>query len=208
MKRMLLVPHGQTSWNAEGRIQGHTDVVMNDLGREQARQAAQALREEKIGAVIASDLSRASETAAIIGAQIAVPVRIDPRLREIHFGDWEGLAINDIAVQHPASWQRWEKGILTTPPQGETLESLAARLGACLEEMLHSRDHDDQTVLVVAHRGSLRVLMCLAMGVDANLFHRFRLDQASVSELLISPRGAVLNRLNDIHHLRELPHAR
>lgn len=207
MKRLLLIPHGQTDWNAEGRVQGHTDIPMNAHGREQARRLAHSLRPEKIAAIIASDLRRASETADFVSAQVHVPIRIDARLREIHFGDWEGLTAKEIAVHDPAGWERWEKGSLTSPPRGESLQSLAHRLETALREAI-ATDSPDGAILLVAHRGSLRVLICLALGFDPDLMHRFRLDQASVSELLLSAKGAVLNRLNDIHHLREPDHAR
>jgi len=229
MKRLLLVPHGQTSWNAEGRVQGHTDVVMNELGQAQARALARSLAQEKIGAIISSDLQRAWETASIIGEQVGVAVSPDPRLREIHFGDWEGLTSQEIAVQDPPGWERWEKGIITSPPRGESLTSLAARLAESLAEIanLALAQDDGRAVMVVAHRGSLRVLVCLALGLDPGLMHRFRLEQTSVTELFLSASGtgfparpstdglgspshfgAVLNRLNDTHHLREVAHAR
>src|ERR1700677_1799917 len=97
MKRILLVPHGQTPWNEEGRFQGHTDVGMNPRGFEQARRLAEGLRGEKIGAILASDLRRAVETATPVSLMHSLPLRTDARLRELRFGEWEGLTADEVA---------------------------------------------------------------------------------------------------------------
>src|SRR5919206_4482332 len=88
---LLLVRHGETDWNAEGRLQGHTDRPLNDVGRRQARELAERLAGEGADAIYASDLARAKETAEIVGARLGLPVVIDADLREKNWGTWEGL---------------------------------------------------------------------------------------------------------------------
>jgi broad specificity phosphatase PhoE len=88
---LLLVRHGETDWNAVGRLQGHTDRPLSDYGREQARRLADELAEEEFEAIYASDLARARETAEIVGVQLQLPVVLDPDLREKDWGNWEGL---------------------------------------------------------------------------------------------------------------------
>src|SRR5215471_17237116 len=91
MTALLLVRHGETDWNAVGRLQGHTDRPLNDFGRRQARQLAEELEDETLAAIYASDLARARETAEIAGERLGLPVVLDPDLREKDWGTWEGL---------------------------------------------------------------------------------------------------------------------
>ena len=95
MTTLLLVRHGETDWNAEGKLQGHTDRPLNDYGRRQAQALADRLAGEAIDAVYASDLSRARETAEILGARLGLPVVVDPDLREKNWGSWEGLTSDE-----------------------------------------------------------------------------------------------------------------
>ena len=91
MATLLLIRHGETDWNASGRLQGHTDRPLNDYGRRQARELADRLSDDAIAAIYASDLSRAKETAEIVGARLGLPVVVDADLRERNWGSWEGL---------------------------------------------------------------------------------------------------------------------
>src|SRR3954469_18439411 len=91
MTELLLVRHGETDWNAEGKLQGHTDRPLNDYGRRQAEALAERLAEERVDAVYARDLARTRETAEIVGARLGLPVVLDPDLRERNWGTWEGL---------------------------------------------------------------------------------------------------------------------
>src|ERR1700704_4943984 len=91
MTELLLVRHGETDWNAEGKLQGHTDRPLNDHGRRQAQALAERLAGNSIDAVYASDLSRARETAEMVGEKLGLPVLVDPDLREKNWGNWEGL---------------------------------------------------------------------------------------------------------------------
>lgn len=105
--RILLVRHGETDWNAAGRIQGHSDTPLNAAGRLQARRAAQRLAREPIRALYSSDLARAFETATIIGVPLGLTVVVSPQLRERRYGEWEGLTSAEIQAHYPEQFASW-----------------------------------------------------------------------------------------------------
>ena|SRR5579859_3563017 len=207
MIRLLLVQHGETSWNVEGRYQGHSDIPLNERGRRQAARLGPRLEREPIDAAIASDLGRAWDTALAITEARALPVQAEPRLRELSFGVWEGMTHAEIGAAEPAALAAWEADPESvSPPGGETLTELAARLQSFLDQLQRDEGETRRTVMLVSHRGSLRVLICLALGLPPRALWRFRLDAASVTELEIYPQTSVLVALNDTHHMREADH--
>src|SRR5690349_15996562 len=117
MTTLLLARHGETDWNREGRWQGWADPPLNELGRRQATRLAEQLRTIPFDAVYSSDLRRAHETAEILAAPHAVPIVVDPALREIDIGSWSGLTRAEIAARFPNGDR----------PDGETHEQHAAR---------------------------------------------------------------------------------
>jgi broad specificity phosphatase PhoE len=205
--RLLLAPHAPTDWNMQSRLQGHSDTALSDHGRHQAAQLASRLMCEPIAEVYSSDLRRAMETAVLAADPRGLTVRSDPRLRELHFGNWEGLTYDEVGQADPLSLAAWEADVLlTAPPGGETLAHMADRLSAFYADLNAEAAHD-KTVLVVAHRGSLQVLLCLAIGLLPEWRWKLRLEPASLTELHLYPTGPVLICLNDVHHLREGGHA-
>jgi alpha-ribazole phosphatase len=205
--RLLLAPHAPTDWNAVGRYQGHSDTALSDIGRQQAALLAARLDDERIDEVHASDLRRAQETASFVYVSRSIPCRTDPRLRELHFGAWEGMSHDEVQHRYADALIAWQADPLRTPPPGgETLAQLADRIGGFLSDVGGERN-DQRTMLVVAHRGSLRVLVCLALGLPPTARWQFRLESASLSELNLYSEGALLNYLNDTHHLKEAAHA-
>lgn len=154
MRRILLARHGETAWNAIGRLQGRTDIELNDSGRTQARALAAQLSGAGISAVWTSDLSRARQTGEIVAAALGLGApRIDPELRERSFGVFEGLTRTECADLHPEAWQAWQAQT-TAPPGGEPRESACARLHAALSRIL---SHEDAVTLVVSHGGIMRL---------------------------------------------------
>ncbi|MFG1776904.1 histidine phosphatase family protein [Micromonospora sp. NPDC049048] len=154
MTRLIIWRHGNTDWNAANRIQGQTDVPLNDLGREQARGAAPLLAGLRPDAIVASDLSRAADTAAALAALTGLPVRTDPRLRERHFGSWQGLAITEAAEHHPDEFARWRAGDPDPGAGIETLDDLGKRVGAALSDAADAVPGG--TVVVATHGGAAR----------------------------------------------------
>jgi probable phosphoglycerate mutase len=149
MTTLLLVRHGETDWNALGKLQGHTDRPLNEYGRRQARALADRLADdERIDAVYASDLARARETAEIVGDRLGLPVGLDPDLREKNWGNWEGLRADERdAVVY----------------DGETSEAHRERMLRAVERIVGR--HPGGRVVVVTHGGSLRRLQAAVSGV-------------------------------------------
>jgi broad specificity phosphatase PhoE len=149
MTTLLLVRHGETDWNAEGRLQGHTDRPLSDYGRRQAQQLAGEREDEELEAIYSSDLARARETAEIVGERLGLPVVLDPDLREKDWGTWEGLnAVERDRVEFV----------------GETTEAHQERMLRALRRIAE-RHPGDGRVLVVTHGGSMRRVQTAAMGL-------------------------------------------
>jgi alpha-ribazole phosphatase len=205
MTRLLLVRHGETAWNAAGRLQGHTDVPLSPHGRQQAATLARLLAAESVQAVYASDLQRAWETALILAVPTGLQVQHEPRLREITFGHWEGLTLADLQQHHATALAAWRADPMqVAPPGGETLAQVSSRVQAVMAPL--AATGQEHTVVLVAHGGSLRVLLCLALGLPPQAYRQFSLAPGSLSELYMDGQDAVLTRLNDTHHLSGVSH--
>jgi alpha-ribazole phosphatase len=199
--RLLLVSHAQTDWNVASRFQGQTDVPLNENGREQARGLQQKLASAKIAAIMASDLRRARETADIIAVPHGLTVATDARLRELHFGAWEGQTNAEIEAQNPQALTAWRKDpARLAPPGGETLYALVQRLQAFLQDWRARSvsDWSSGATLVVAHRGCLRALLCLLLEKPVERMWDFHLDIASVTELAMAGDRAEVIRISEV----------
>jgi 2,3-bisphosphoglycerate-dependent phosphoglycerate mutase len=151
MTTLLLARHGETDWNRELRIQGSSDIALNELGREQASALAQELADVPLDAIYSSDLSRARETAEAVAATHGLQVRLDPRLRERAFGSWEGLTREDIAELPDRSRH-----------DGESDDEVRERVLEAVQAIADA--HPGEQVLVVAHGGALNALWHHAVG--------------------------------------------
>ncbi|NJP34745.1 histidine phosphatase family protein [Micromonospora thermarum] len=164
MTRLIVWRHGNTDWNATGRVQGQTDVALNDLGREQARTTAPLLAALRPDAIVASDLRRAADTAAALAALTGLPVRTDTRLRERYFGLWQGLALTDAAERYPDEYARWRAGDPDPGAGIETLDDLGKRVGAALQDAADAVPGG--TVVVTTHGGGARQGVGQLLGWD------------------------------------------
>ncbi len=162
MTTLLLVRHGETDWNRDGRWQGGSDTELNELGREQAQAVAEEI--DDVDVIYSSDLARASETAEIVARRLGLDVNLDPRLRERGFGSWEGLTTLEIQDRFADEHRRWKAGESRGADDAEPFEEFAARIESFLQEALHR--HPDETVLLVSHGGSIRVIHAVARGLD------------------------------------------
>jgi probable phosphoglycerate mutase len=160
---LLLVRHGETDWNRARRFQGHADQPLNDAGREQARELADALADEEIDAVYTSDLLRARETAEILAARLDAEVVALRELREIDVGSWQGLSWPEIEERHPDGARRWREDGQGWDG-GETYDELGVRIVAVLREI--AARHPGQRVLVVGHGGTVRATRAFVEGVS------------------------------------------
>lgn len=164
MTHLILIRHGQTDWNVEGRWQGQADPPLNERGRAQARLTAEQLAQFEFAALYSSDLRRAFETAQIIGVAIGLPIIADARLREIHLGVWQGLLATDIQARYPDEFRRWHASPLAVrPPGGEDIAMLAARVIPAIGEI--TAQHPGQCIAIVAHELPIAVAACHAAGL-------------------------------------------
>ena len=164
---LLLVRHGETDWNRDGRWQGHSDTHLNDAGREQAARLAAEL--DGVDVIYSSDLARARETAEIVAERVELPVHVDERLRERSFGAWEGKTGPEIETEFASAHAQWRAGG-PGADDAEPFAAFAARVESFLAEVLER--HPDETVLIVAHGGSIRVMHARAKGLDYVRDHR------------------------------------
>ncbi|MFG1609383.1 histidine phosphatase family protein [Actinoplanes sp. NPDC049265] len=132
MTRLIVWRHGNTDWNATHRVQGQTDVPLNELGHQQAVDAAALLVRFKPDAIVASDLRRAADTAAALAAVTGLAVKHDQRLRERSFGLWEGLTMTEVAERRPEEYARWTRGEDVIGGDVETLDDLGKRVSEAL----------------------------------------------------------------------------
>jgi len=204
--RVLLVRHGATQLTAEDRFAGEVGVDLSDDGRYQAERLAERLSDDDIAAVYASPLSRTLETAQILAAPHALPIVQRAELREISHGRWEGLTRAEVEQRYADEYAAWETDPFTFAPQGgESGLSVLARSLPVLRELVLA--HPEQTVLVVSHKATIRILLSSLLGIDARGY-RDRLDQSPACLNVLDFKGPVRARLmlfNDISHYRDQP---
>ena len=207
MARFILVRHGETEWNRLWRYQGQSDIELNQTGIAQAECISNRLADEKIDAVYSSDMIRAVKTAEIILSKYDPQLEIQqtPLLREMHFGDFEGLNWDEMLERFPHlldDRQAWRnRGDDFAAPNGECIADVAERISQ-FAHML-DRYNSDETVLIVAHGGSLQVLMCHFLEIGPQNWWRVRLSNAALSMMETCEQGAALTLLNDVCHLRQ-----
>ena len=195
--RLLLARHGETTWNAERRFQGRTDVALSPRGRAQAEALGGALRGYRIAAAYVSPFRRARETAEVALAGTGVPVMPVEELRELSLGEWEGCTVDEVRAREGDPYRAWLLAPHDCPPPGgEPLDAVSARVRAAIDHIsaLHPNGDD---VLVVAHGGVISVYACALLGCSFNALWRLRVDNASLT-VVRPPR---LVSLNDTAHL-------
>lgn len=205
--KLILVRHGQTLWNQERRSQGLTDVELSPEGRGQAQRLAVALKGEPIGAIYASPLRRARDTAQAIAVEHDLEVRLEPRLQEMNLGDMEGLTGEEMRARYPDLLRQWgQDPAQVRLPGGETLTELQERVGAAIEDLLGH--HRGQLVVAVSHNFAIITALCRAIGLELVHFRRLRMETGATSTLEFGPSGPVLTSLNETCHLHgEAPKA-
>ncbi|BAS27547.1 histidine phosphatase family protein [Limnochorda pilosa] len=202
MSVVYLVRHGETEWNRIMRIQGQSDVELSERGRDQARRLARRMERWRIDRALTSDLARAQETARIVLGEREVPLETDPRLRERHFGEWEGLTREEVLARDEAAYHRWgEDPWPFRPPGGESLEDVSQRAASLVEELRAGDGH----VLVVSHGGTLQTMLRHLLGWAGGGGPQIILFNTGLTILRLWPDRVRLERLNDIGHLEIHP---
>jgi broad specificity phosphatase PhoE len=206
--RLYLVRHGATQLSAENRFAGAVGVELSDEGREQVKRLARRLADERIAAAYTSPLSRTRETAQILAAPHRLELRPRDGLREISHGRWEGLSRAEVEQRFGDEYAAWEQDPVTFAPQGgESGLGVLSRALPVIREIVLA--HPDETVLVVSHKATLRLLMSSLLGFDPRGY-RDRLDQSPACLNVLDFKDAVRARLmlfNDVSHYQDAPRA-
>lgn len=201
MTKIIFVRHGQTEWNVLGRYQGQTDVALSPLGIEQAEKLAAHFPVDKIEAVYSSDLARAMKTASCVADRFGQTVEPRPELRELNFGDWEGLTYDEIVAKWPDALENFfQHPDVLEIPHGESFPKLRERALACVEEIV-SR-HPDQTVAVFAHGAILRTILTAALHMDLQYVWTIRQFNTAVNIVTYTEHGTTVELINGTGHLK------
>ncbi len=202
MPRLLLVRHGETELNSALRYWGRTDVALSDTGLIQAERLRERLNPEKIDFIYSSDLKRALVTAQIIVFEHNLKVIACPELREIDFGQLEGLTFDEINRLYPEVARMWmERDPGLVYPGGEGLAELDKRVDQFRNRL--QGHNEEETILIVGHSGVLRTLLCQLLGMEPRQKWQIRLDLASLTVVQTYPQSAMLTLFNDVSHLTE-----
>jgi glucosyl-3-phosphoglycerate phosphatase len=170
VRRLVMLRHGQTGFNAGSRMQGQLDTELTDLGRAQAVTAAEVLCKRQPLALVSSDLRRAYDTAVALGECTGLPVRVDDRLRETHLGDWQGLTHQQIDDEAPGARQAWRDDATWAPHGGESRVDVARRGLPVIAELVAEQaewgaDEPGRPVVVVAHGGLIAAVTAALLGL-------------------------------------------
>jgi probable phosphoglycerate mutase len=198
--RIIAIRHGETTWNVDTRIQGHLDIPLSANGRWQAERLAEALKDEPLAAIYASDLTRAWETAQYVGRAKGIAVTREIGLRERGFGDFEGKTFAEIEVQLPEQSLRWRKRDPEfSPTGGESLVALRSRVISAAQRL--AALHPGELIAMVGHGGVMDVLYRAATRLDIQAPRTWALANAAINRLLWTPEGFSLVGWADTHHL-------
>lgn len=202
-RRLLLVRHGVTDWNREGRFQGHRDPPLAADGRQEAELLAARLAPDTIlrpASIVSSSLARARQTAEVIGVRTGVAVETDARLIEIGQGEWEGRTHDDLAITDADRYDAWRRDAgIRQPPGGESIASATQRVESLLAEI--EDGEQPWPVCIVSHGGTLRIMARVLLNAGADARWSLDVDNASLSVCSSTGGAWRLDRWNDTLHL-------
>jgi len=200
LSKLLLARHGDTESGSTLRYWGQSDVKLSGAGLRQAKRLRDRLATEKIDAIYTSYLRRAWATAEIIAARHQLDVVNCAELNEVNFGKIEGLTFDEVSQLYPEVTRVWVSQSLSLEfPDGENFDRFNSRVSKFLSRL--DKHAPEETILIVAHAGPLRLLVCHLLGLELRHWRQFRLDLASLSIVETHSQGAILNLLNDVSHL-------
>ena len=199
---IYLIRHGETEWNSQGRIQGHTDIALSQIGLNQASSTAERLKNVKFDAAYSSDLSRTRDTAKIILGNANIPLESTATLREYHKGVFEGLTVEEYSKQYPDQYQASLVNDLDfSPTNGESARQVSVRM-AQFSEVIKTK-HNSDTVLIVGHGGALRSLVTNLLSLPPEFIFKLVTDNCSVTVIHTYPDNTVLHLYNDSSHIKK-----
>lgn len=200
--RLVVVRHGATANNLAAQFTGQSDVPLSALGEQQALALAASLADERFDALISSDLQRARATLAPLAELLEQPVHLEPALREISVGVWEGQSGAAVRALYPGAIERWEASDSYAPEGGETVAAFRERISEALERT--RREYHDGSVLWMTHGGVMGALLCHVLGMAIQRRWQFRCDNTAIFEFDVGADYCIVMRANDTTHLRQL----
>ncbi len=203
MSRLYIVRHGETVWNTERKTQGMKDSALTEKGIIQAKKLSERLALEKIDYIYSSSLSRAYETAKIISSKLNLAINITDDLREMNFGCWQGLTIEEVKNNYPNEHIIWHSEPHKWSISGsETLIQVRERTLKLVNDL--RKKHINKNILLVSHGTAIKALLLGILDIDLSNYRKIAQDNTSIN--VIEYRGdlPVIKFLNDTNHLREV----
>lgn len=195
LTELYLLRHGETEWNKNSIIQGQTDTELNESGLKAARKAVDLFKEIELDYIYSSDLKRARKTAQFIAQDKNLAIRESSKIREIAFGDWEGLKYNQIKDNFPRRAAAWEEDPLhNSPNSGENLLDFKKRVDNFFQKILSK--HQGGKILVVSHGGVIKTYLTSVLAIEVNKYWQFQIDNCSLTELKFYAQDPILSKLN------------
>lgn len=196
-----IVRHGQTNWNILGKTQGHGNSDLTKKGEEQALELSEAIKKYPIDYIYTSDLGRAVQTAEIVGNSIGLSVNKTEALREMGFGVWEGLLIDEIKKDHADTYSTWRnQPHLVNIPNGETLHIIKDRVDKFISEI--NKQYDNKHILLVSHSVTVRVMLLSFLNSGMENIYRIKQDNTALNVVEFRDYGPVIVKMNDTSHIK------
>lgn len=202
MTEIILIRHGETKWNREGRFRGRLDVELNETGLKQAELLAEYLSETKIDAIYSSPVARAVKTAEAVARHHNLEVILSPGIIDLDFGEWQGMPMQTVKEKYQDIYTGWMKNPhLSRVPGGETLDEVTERTMNMVNQVI--TEHDG-TVVLVSHRVVNKVLTCAMLGLDNSHFRNIKLDTCGITAFTYQDGEFILDKHNDTSFLKPL----
>lgn len=196
-----IVRHGQTNWNILGKTQGHGNSDLTEQGIVQARELAEDITKYPIDYIYSSDLGRAIQTAEILGEKLNLEVQKTEGLREMGFGVWEGLLIDEIKKDYSDIYDIWRNDPhLVNIPKGETLQVIKERVDNFIEEI--NKKHENKHIIFVTHSITLRVMLLSFLGSGMENIYKIKQDNTALNRVEYRDYGPVVIKMNDTSHIK------
>lgn len=201
--KIMLVRHGKTAWNGTGRIQGHSDVELEDIGIEQARKLAAFCPFNKVDAIYSSDLKRARVTAQILADKFGLTVTVMPELREVHFGDWEGRRFSELEKTEPDNVEKFfRRPDELKIPNAETFAETQARAMSAIKKIIAAHQSDENAqVIAVTHGAINRTIICAALEIPIRKMWAISQFNTAVNVLRVDDGYFTVELVNSTAHL-------
>jgi probable phosphoglycerate mutase len=197
-----IVRHGQTNWNILGKTQGHGNSDLTAKGIEQATELAESIVNYPIDYIYSSDLGRAVQTAQILGDKLNIKIEETEALREMGFGEWEGLLIDEIKANYANVYTTWRnEPHLAQIPGGETLHLIKDRVDSFIQSL--NEKYDNKHILLVTHSVTVRVMLLAFLNSGMENIYRIKQDNTALNIVEYRDYGPVVIKMNDTSHIKD-----